>query len=326
MTPRVLGVDGGNTKTIAVVADADGSVLAIGRDGCADIYGAESPEAALRAIEGAVAPALAAAGPVDAAAFSLAGADWPEDFSFIECELRARLSLPGAVIVVNDALGALRAGSADWSGIALVAGTGNAVGARHPDGRVFHLGFWPDGGGARGLGRNGLRAVYRSDLGIGPPTALTERALAMYDVPDPLALMHALTRRGGPGKLAADRFAAAVLDAADDGDAVAVAIVATEGRMLGEQARVSAQRIDLPLAGTRAVLTGGVFDHPSQTLADATMAELPGAVAIRGGPPPIVGALLLGFDQLGVELDPASLSRALDEGGRAPWAASASTT
>ena len=44
---RVLAVDGGNTKTLAAVADADGHVLGIGRASCGDIYGAESPDAAL---------------------------------------------------------------------------------------------------------------------------------------------------------------------------------------------------------------------------------------------------------------------------------------
>jgi N-acetylglucosamine kinase-like BadF-type ATPase len=323
--PRVLAVDGGNTKTIAVVADADGRVLGTGRDGCGDIYGAASPAAALQAIEDAARSALAA-GAVDAAVFSLAGADWPEDFRFLEHELRARLALPEAVTVVNDALGALRSASPDWTGIAIVVGTGNAVGARHPDGRIFHLGFWPDGGGARGLGRDGLAAVYRAELGTGPPTALTERALALYDVPDPLELMHAFTRRGGLGAAASAGFAAVVLDAADDGDEVAAAVVAAEGKVVGQQARVCAQRIDLPLADARVVFTGSVFDHPSVALVDAAMAELPGAVAVRGGPPPIVGGLLLGFDRLGVEVDPAALSQSLDEGGRAQWAASAWTT
>ena len=72
---RVLGVDGGNSKTLAVVADGGGQVLASGRSGCGDIYGAASPEAALDAIAQAAAPALDEL--VDAAAFSLAGADCP---------------------------------------------------------------------------------------------------------------------------------------------------------------------------------------------------------------------------------------------------------
>ena len=325
MSARVLGVDGGNTKTLAVVADADGRVIGTGRAGCGDIYGAESPDAALRAIADAVAAALGA-GSVDAAVFSLAGADWPEDFEMLERELRARLGLPDVVVIVNDALGALRSGSPDWTGMSVVSGTHNAIGARHPDGRVFHLGWWPDGGGARDLGSGGLRAVYRAEMGLGPPTALTERALALYGAADPIALLYAFTRRGGLGQSGVDRFAAGVLDAADEGDAVAEAIVAGAGRVLGGQARASAARLDLPVAGSRVVLTGGVFGHPSDALADATMAELPGGVAVRHGPPPVVGAHLLGFDRLGLQVDPGALSQSLDEGGRSPWAASASTT
>jgi N-acetylglucosamine kinase-like BadF-type ATPase len=327
---RVLAVDGGNTKTAVAVADVDGRVLATGRGACADIYGAPSPDAALRAIEEAVGPVLAHVGAVQAAVFSLAGADWPEDFAFLHRELRARLALPEALIVVNDALGALRSGSPDWTGIAVVAGTGGAVGARHADGRVFHLGFWPDGAGGAHLVRDGLRAVYRAELGLGPPTVLTERALRLYGAPDPLALLHEFTRRGGLGEPEKHRLAPVVLDAAEEGDAVAAAIVAAQGKVLGEQGRVCAERVGLSPEGARAVLTGGVFGHPSDTLAEATMAELPGAVAVRHGPPPVAGALLIGFDRLGLAVDPAALavglSQPVDQGGRASWAASASTT
>ena len=58
-----------------------------------------------------------------------------------------------------------------------------------------------------------------------------------------------------------------------------------------------------PLPGTRIVLTGGVFGHPSERLADAAMAELPGGVAVRHPPPPIAGVLLLALDRLGVTVD-----------------------
>jgi hypothetical protein len=48
----------------------------------------------------------------------------------------------------------------------------------------------------------------------------------------------------------------------------------------------------------RVVLTGGVFGHPTDRLADATMQELPGAVAVRHPQPPIEGALLLAHDRI----------------------------
>ena len=132
-------------------------------------------------------------------------------------------------------------------------------------------------------------------------------------MPDPIALLYAFTRRGGlPAARARTGSRRVVLDAADAGDAVAREIVDGTGRVLGVQARASAQRLGLPLDGTRVVLTGGVFGHPTERLAAAAMAELPGAVPVRHGPQPVTGALLLALDRL-------------HEEGGARWAASASS-
>jgi N-acetylglucosamine kinase-like BadF-type ATPase len=326
----VLAVDGGNTKTIAAVAGAGGVTRGAGQSGCSDIYNAATPEQAIDAIEAAARQALATAGvaaeAIGAAAFSLAGADWPEDFALLESALRDRLGLAAPPLVVNDALGALRTGSPDWTGVAVVSGTYNAVGARNPGGDVFHLGFWPDGAGGRHIGRCGLDAVYRAALGIAPATALTERALALYGVRDAIALLHEFTRRGGLGDAEHDRLAPVLLDVADGGDAVAQSIVADAGRVLGKQARASAAQLGLLLEGARVVLTGGVFDHPTDRLATATMAELPGAVPVRHGPPPIAGALLLAYDRLGVAVDASTVAAGLPptDGRSARWAASPS--
>ena len=93
--------------------------------------------------------------------------------------------------------------------------------------------------------------------------------------------------------------------------------------MLGTQARASAAQLSMPLEGTRVVLTGGVFEHPTDRLAATTMAELPGAVPVRGGPPPIAGALLLALDRLGVAVDASVVAAGLQtpDGRSARWAA-----
>jgi N-acetylglucosamine kinase-like BadF-type ATPase len=310
-----LAVDGGNTKTLAVVAGADGQIAALARGGCSDIYGAPSPGAALdeiaRTVDAALAQAGLDGGAIDSAAFSLAGADWPEDFELFERELTARIGLRETPLVVNDALGGLRAGSPDWTGLAVVAGTYNAIGARAADGRVFHIGFWPDGAGGRDLGRDGIRAVYRAELGTGPETALTGLALERYGAEDALALMHAFTRRGGLDVIEQDRFASDVLDAADDGDQVARALVDGKARMAGLQARASAARLGLELEGTLVVMSGGVFGHPTTRIADGVMAQLPGAIPVRDVAPPVAGALLLALDRAGIEGDAGAIGAAL---------------
>jgi N-acetylglucosamine kinase-like BadF-type ATPase len=328
----VLGVDGGNTKTIAVVADEHGRTLGGGRGGCADIYNAATPQTAIEAIAAAVEAALDAAGAtasdVAAATFGLAGADWPEDFTLLEGALRERLGLPSPPLVVNDAIGALRSGAPDWTGVSVVSGTYNAIGARREDGRVFHLGFWPDGAGGRDIGRDALRAVYHAHLGMGPATTLEASAFALYGADDAIDLLHLFTRRGGLDESEKDRMAAVVLDAADEGDEVAGEIVAAKGSILGRQGRACAAQLDLPLEGARIVLSGRVFAHPTERLAAATMAELPGAVAVRHPVPPVAGAVLLSLDRIGAEADAETVAARLPfpelDGRSARWAESPS--
>ena len=162
---------------------------------------------------------------------------------------------------------------------------------------------------------------------MGPPTAISARAFALFGAPDAIGLLHLFTRRGGLDEPEADRLAPAVLDVADEGDAVAQAIVARMGSILGRQARACAGQLDLPLDGAAIVLAGGVFGHPTDRLAAATMAELPGALAVRHPAPPIAGALLLALDRVGVSVDAATVVAGLPfvpQPRSAAWAGSPS--
>src|SRR5688572_5772079 len=82
-----LGVDGGNSKTVALISTADGRVIGAGRGPCADIYAPPSSDAAIAAVHTAVTAATRSASitsaDIEAATFSMAGADWPEDFQFL---------------------------------------------------------------------------------------------------------------------------------------------------------------------------------------------------------------------------------------------------
>ena len=101
-------------------------------------------EAALAEIDRAIAAALAGVGgpaEVGTAVFSLAGADWPEDFEFLEESLARRGFRHAAVY--NDAVAALRAGSPDFTGVSIVCGTGAATAAvewRHAKRTRLHSG------------------------------------------------------------------------------------------------------------------------------------------------------------------------------------------
>jgi len=326
VTTHVLGVDGGNTKTVALVADRDGTILGAGRGGCGDIYaageetpayGCGSPEAALASVDEAVAAALAGAGigPGDllAGAFSMAGADWPEDVALLRDALSGR-GLGRATVVVNDALGALRAGSPDGTGVVVACGTGIATGARAANGRTWHSSFWQEPGGANELGRRTLRAVVRAELGLERPTRLTARVLAHYEQESVEGMLHLLTARGAgsrgnrPGALAR-----VVMDEAATGDEVACGIVREAGAELGDYALVAARRVGLADTPFTLVLTGGVFRHPAPDLAAALVDRVrlaaPAVRPLRSRFEPVVGALLLALEATGSPLGDRVLER-----------------
>ena len=174
----LLGVDGGNTKTVALIAREDGTIVGAGRAGCSDHYGEITPAGAYEEIASSVRAALAASGgeatDIASSCFSLAGADWPEDIVVYERELAGRLQLPIPVAVVNDAIGALRAGTSDGVGIAVACGTGTAIGARAHDGRVWHVSHWGLPSYRFSLARGAIEAAVQAELGIEPPTLLQE--------------------------------------------------------------------------------------------------------------------------------------------------------
>lgn len=312
----VAGVDGGNTKTIAVVARLDGTVLGYGRGDIGDIYSLPRGISTIPAVEQAVYAALAQAGisaeQLGAGAFSLAGADWPEDFELLRTMMQ-RLDFGRSITVVNDALGALRAGSPDGTGVVLVCGTGAATGARNADGQVWHSSFWQRVQGGNELGQKALDAVYRAELGLGEPTSLSRRALRFWDCTDVEAVLHRLTALNANSSASVRHFAHVLLDEAAAGDAVARSIVFQQAAGLADYALVAARKVGLLGGPFTLVLSGGVFKHANTLLPDAIVehvrAAAPGVIAVNSSFEPAVGAVLLALESLGVAIEAPLLAR-----------------
>jgi N-acetylglucosamine kinase-like BadF-type ATPase len=306
----LLGIDGGNTKTIALLATPGGTVVGTGRiDRNGDVYKV-GIERATEVHREAADLALSAAG-VDSsrpitAVLSSAGADWPEDIE----ELRAAHAMrwPG-VTVVNDALGALRAAVPDGPGVVIVCGTGTATGARGPDGATWHSSFWQEPQGAHELGVRTLQAVYRAELGIDPPTMLTARVLRATGEPSVEALLHHATGRHVAARRDPAVVAWVLLDAADEGDDAARGIVARHGASLGATAVAAARKVGIDRASPfDLALAGGVFRHPASALraaiADAVREAAPRVRVTAPELEPAAGALLLAFDAAGLPAGP----------------------
>lgn len=329
-SPLVLGVDAGNSKTVAVVADATGSVLGYGRAGCGDIYGVGAEPGAVVEVLAAVGQALAMAGaggsPVAPstltnAAFCLAGVDWDSDLAFWRAELARTLPDLGRFSLHNDGFALLRAGNPDGRGVAVSVGTGGAVVARGPERQEWSASFWiVDGTGGSSLGAEAYAAVVRAELGIGPTTRLTGALLAEHGYADVESLLEGTTSRGTvPVRHAA--MARAVLDAARDGDAVAAAIVTEQARWLAAYAEAAMTRVGWPAdpgSGpgdevVPVVLGGSVLSSTNPALRDATTTALRERISscrvVSTPRSPVVGAVAEALAESPAGLRPDALSR-----------------
>ena len=138
----VVGVDGGTTKTIALVADHQGHVLGAARGGDSNWDG-ENVEIPMAVVVETVRKALDEAQVVqaDLGVFCLAGADWPEDHTR-RVDFLAKANITRQVVVKNDSFGGLRAGTHQPYGVIIAAGTGLNAAVITPDGREWAYGFY----------------------------------------------------------------------------------------------------------------------------------------------------------------------------------------
>lgn len=311
----LLGVDGGATKTVALIAHVDGTVLGAGRSGSSDIHGVSGPVSAVARVADAVRQAAvnARVEASDAAVtvFCLCGADWPEDDDYYAATLAEELGLPEPPIVMNDSYATLRAGTSDGLGVALVLGTGGAVAARGPDGRTWFSGFRIESSGGVELGRMVYERLIRGAFGSGPVPGYRDEALAAFGVGSVEELVHAVSRVDSPSQQAVARLAPVLLEAGHRGDPEARALVHEHGRMLAGYVRAAARCVSLDEDASTVVLGGGILRHPCPDLADAVAEGLPGWQVVRSAVEPAFGALLLAADEVGASL---SLERLRESG------------
>jgi len=321
----VLGVDGGNTKTIALVAALDGTILGAGRAGCGDIYNApiegtnwpDSAAAAIANIEYAVETALQAAqvkaADLVTAVFNMAGADWLEDFALLETAMKVR-GYGRGLTVQNDAMGVLHAGVADNIGVSVICGTGGATGARGPDGRTWHSSMWQDQvQGSLQMSRKAFDAVIRSELGIEPPTTIKQRFLDYFGLDNVEEMLHLFTGRVQSPARRLDGLTRFLLDEAEAGDVAARQIVQEHGRALGNYAVVAARSVGLEGTPFSLVLAGGVLRHPSTLLADTIVERVqltsPEVRPTRSRFEPIIGVLFSALEAAGKTIGDGLLER-----------------
>jgi N-acetylglucosamine kinase-like BadF-type ATPase len=302
----VLAVDGGNSKTDLALVRDDGGVLALVRGGMGSPHhiGLEGSVELIQRLYDEAAATAGLSGPADVGHALLAGLDFPSEERDLHEALAAR-DLARRLKVGNDTFAVLRAGTERGWGVAVVCGAGiNCVGVG-PDGRHARFpalgdisGDW---GGGYDLGLAALGAAARSEDGRGPRTLLEQSVPAYFGLATPSEVAEAIHR----GQLAQRRvteLAPVVLDEAAT-DPVAAGLVDRLAAEVVVMAEVALRRLDLLEEPVDVLLGGGLFRRAESMLIDAVRIALSGLganITVQATTaPPIVGAALLGLDELG---------------------------
>ena len=223
MEPWFIGIDGGGTRTRAVVLDGEGRELARSQGGAAlaDPHHPQHAAAALASTARAAAAEAGLALPCTALWAGIAGAGRETVRSSVEMELE-RLGVARQVRVGNDADAAFHAAFGEGMGILLVAGTGSVAWGRNQEGREGRVGGWGtllgDEGSGYAIGLESLRRVARTADGRGVETQLLEAIL------DHLGLASAeelITWTSQAEKARVAALVPVVLESSRRGDAVA---------------------------------------------------------------------------------------------------------
>lgn len=260
----VMGIDGGGTKTTALLADEEGHVLGRGHAGSSNYHAiglAATEEALMKGIQAAFADAGQTPRRLAAVCLGLAGVDRPEDQALIRAWAR-EAQVAKEVILVNDGAIVLAEGTPENWGVAVVSGTGSFAWGRTPQGITARAGGWGhllgDEGSGYAIALEALRAIARATDGRGRPTALSQAILSHLGLPSPAALIgyvygHLLS----PAEVAT--LGPLVDQAAEAGDEVGAEILRRAGEELGLAAAMVAKRLGLGCRKFPLALAGGVL-------------------------------------------------------------------
>jgi len=291
----VVGVDVGNTKTVAVACDLEGRVRGLGRGGCGnwETIGVEGcARVVTEAVEEAVGMAGAGREAVACLHLGAAGVDWPDD----EPRIREALVEAGwscGLGVENDSFLTVRAGAPEGHGVGVTAGTGICAAIVLPDGDKWFYGAFTDLGGGYDTSGYALQAVVRAEDGRGPATALSEALLAETGHASVRDLVYDV-HRGGLS-VPAVTLNRVLFSVAGRGDPVAVEIVRRFGREMALCATnligrwgLSESEVAVVAAGSRFTKTGPLL---FEVFREAVLQAAPRARLIRSEQPPVMGAV-----------------------------------
>jgi N-acetylglucosamine kinase-like BadF-type ATPase len=308
MSGLILGVDGGQTSTVAILATRSGKILGTGTGGPANhIHEAGGMERMQRSLKEAVLGAFEQAGissvAVESACFGMTGgAEFVKQVApkFIEVE---------TLSAYHDVVTALAGASLASPGIVVIAGTGAIAYGRDKDGQEAKADGWGylmgDEGSAYDIGSQVLRAAARARDKRGADTFLQTLVPHFWHKANlaevRVALYSDQVTRAEIAGLSWVAFCAA-----ESGDKVAQDILVNAGQRLAKAANSVIDVLNFARQNPTVYVTGGVFraGHWVLNPFETSLKQFSPNVEIKMPAfPQVIGALLLAHQQTGYAID-----------------------
>ena len=296
----LVGVDAGASSTRVAVANAETLEIIARHAGPAGAVVPTRVDEAAIAIADTVRAALVPSGAGDVALMVVgaAGTGRPTERDSVRDRLRALLPFP--IHVETDAAIAYRAGFGSSPGVLLIVGTGAIALARDSAGGFHQVGgygsVFADEIGGYNLARGALAAVAQGHDGRGPETTLRDAILAVAEA-DSFDALVSWANSASHDAIAA--IGAVVLETADSGDAVAVALVEAAATHLTAYV---ARAIELSQSEKPTIVMSGGLVSPHSPLWTAITnvieAQISDAIVATHAVDPVRGALELARDLL----------------------------
>jgi N-acetylglucosamine kinase-like BadF-type ATPase len=306
---RLIGIDGGGSKTSCVIGDEQGNILSFAMGTSSNIHGIPPQkvyQTLTQLIYKVMKDSKSTIHQIEAIHLCLAGADREHDQKVIK-DLFNNTLYERKIKIRNDAEAALASGTWGHSGILLIAGTGSIVYVVcNETNTKMRVGGWGyllgDEGSGFYIGQRALRAILKAYDFRGQETDLTSLVLNHFKIQQAPELLKLYSVENFVPEIA--RISQIVLEAAKKEDAVAINILEDAVLELVQMVKV-AYKHQSQIKESLLVLHGGLFsDDYFKILFVKSLEQVIGDIQIvLPEIPAVIGAYLLAMKDSGLIID-----------------------
>ncbi len=301
----IMAIDGGGTKTMAVLCDLNGKIIKKAKCGCSN-FAKIGIEQAVNNIADAIEKVLNYDKNIEIVSTCIALAGIEESVKIKNIILKKLALCPkiskifrGKLIIESDQLAGFYSGSDEKYGIVLIAGTGSVAHGwkRGKQTKASGWGWLSDKGSSFWIGQKAIKSVFKDLDKRGGKTKITNMILKKFDIKTPEQLYDKIYINNDAKKVI-PYFSILVNKAAEKKDKIAYSILEQAGKELALSANTVIKKLNFQKQEFPLVLIGSLFK--SKIVLKITKKEIkkfaPKAKFILPSQEPITGAIKIAIN------------------------------